>query len=86
MYRYPDKDDVLTCQLIDEEFDGRYWGESEKLIINEINDQLLKVDKPVRMLDVGCGRDSSANLRLTLSLQMQLNLMNLPGHALTSVL
>lgn len=55
MYRYPDKDDVLTCQLIDNEFDGRYWGESEKFIIKEINDELVKFNEPVKMLDVGCG-------------------------------
>ena len=26
-YTYPDKDDRLTCQLIEKEFDGEYWAE-----------------------------------------------------------
>lgn len=32
-YTYPDKDDRLTCQLIEKEFDGDYWAESEELVL-----------------------------------------------------
>ena len=32
-YTYPDKDDRLTCQLIEKEFDGEYWAESEELVL-----------------------------------------------------
>lgn len=34
-YTYPDKDDRLTCQLIEKEFDGTYWAESEARVLRQ---------------------------------------------------
>lgn len=61
-YTYPDKGDKLTCQLIDE-FDSRYWGESETAVFSAAFDAVQKLrnerltgcfDK-IRLLDLGCG-------------------------------
>ncbi len=61
-YTYPDKDDMLTCQLIDTEFDGAYWGKSEDEVLRqalEAVEQLAEKRKakgqPVTLLDLGCG-------------------------------
>ena len=34
-YTYPDKNDRLTCELIEREFDGVYWGKSEELVLGQ---------------------------------------------------
>ena len=61
-YTYPDRGDKLTCQLIDE-FDSRYWGESETAVLSAAFDAVQKLrnerlvdgfDK-IRLLDLGCG-------------------------------
>lgn len=63
-YTYPDKDDRLTCQLIEKEFDGAYWAESEARVLSQALGELrsLKEKKytseknaPFSMLDLGCG-------------------------------
>ncbi|MGN1333728.1 MAG: class I SAM-dependent methyltransferase, partial [Anaerovoracaceae bacterium] len=63
-YTYPDKDDRLTCQLIEKEFDGTYWTESEALVLEQAWEELraLKEKKnvaeknsPFNVLDLGCG-------------------------------
>lgn len=61
-YTYPDKNDMLTCQLIDTEFDSKYWGESEKEVLRQA---LEEVDRQIErnrkqgtemsLLDLGCG-------------------------------
>ena len=63
-YTYPDKDDRLTCQLIEKEFDGEYWAESEELVLKHAWEELrsLKAKRnisakgaPFSVLDLGCG-------------------------------
>ena len=63
-YTYPDKDDRLTCQLIEKEFDGTYWAESEARVLRQALGELrsLKEKKntsenkaPFSVLDLGCG-------------------------------
>lgn len=57
-YEYPDKNDELTCRLIDGEYDGRYWAESEDAVIDEAIAQISRISVPVdmrKMLDAGCG-------------------------------
>ena len=61
-YTYPDKEDKLTCQLIDTEFDGAYWGKSEDEVLRqamEAVDRLVEQKKArgqaVNLLDLGCG-------------------------------
>lgn len=57
-YKYPDKDDLLTCELIDSEYDGKYWEESEKALFKLVTSELehyIKPRKEKRLLDVGCG-------------------------------
>lgn len=57
-YKYPDKDDLLTCSLIENNYDGNYWESSEiavlKYMVNEIN-KMKSEPKDRNMLDVGCG-------------------------------
>lgn len=63
-YTYPDKDDRLTCQLIEKEFDGTYWAESEARVLSQAMEELrLMKEKrkaagdtsPFSVLDLGCG-------------------------------
>ncbi len=61
-YTYPDKDDMLTCQLIDTEFDGAYWGKSEDEVLRQALEEVEKLaekrkakGQPVTLLDLGCG-------------------------------
>lgn len=63
-YTYPDRQDRLTCQLIESEYDGVYWGESEEWVLKQAchmisalrseNKGAWKQDR-IRMLDAGCG-------------------------------
>ena len=39
-YTYPDKNDMLTCQLIDTEFDAKYWGESEEEVLHQAMEEV----------------------------------------------
>lgn len=61
-YTYPDTNDMLTCQLIDKEFDGAYWGESETEVLRQALEEVTLLaescrqkSSPVAMLDLGCG-------------------------------
>ena len=63
-YTYPDKDDRLTCQLIEKEFDGAYWAESEALVLEQAREELRALKEkrktsgkgaPFSVLDLGCG-------------------------------
>lgn len=61
-YIYPDKDDKLTCQLIDTEYNGAYWQKSEEQILSYAIEQVRSLasyrrgkNKKVSFLDLGCG-------------------------------
>ncbi|MBR5488701.1 MAG: class I SAM-dependent methyltransferase, partial [Firmicutes bacterium] len=61
-YTYPDKNDMLTCQLIDTEFDGKYWGESEEEVLRQAMEEVDHLagkrhakGRPFTLLDLGCG-------------------------------
>ena len=61
-YTYPDKNDRLTCELIEREFDGVYWGKSEELVLGQaleeaksLSDARRKAGQKVQLLDLGCG-------------------------------
>ena len=61
-YVYPDKNDMLTCQLIDTEYDTKYWSESEGLVlqqameeINLLKESCSKKNQKLNLLDLGCG-------------------------------
>ncbi|MBR4862556.1 MAG: class I SAM-dependent methyltransferase [Firmicutes bacterium] len=61
-YTYPDKNDLLTCQLIDTEFDAKYWGESEEEVLHQAMEQVDHLagkrrakGLPFTLLDLGCG-------------------------------
>ena len=55
MYTYPDKNDMLTVQLIMGVSEGNYWGESENEILKVALDAADSYKNP-RMLDCGCGQ------------------------------
>lgn len=55
MYTYPDKNDMLTMELINHEFDGEYWGKSEEEVISHAKEAIAKIEGPKNMLDLGCG-------------------------------
>lgn len=58
-YEYPDKNDQLTVQLIDTEYDSSYWAESEDFVLSkaiETVSALREKDDEKRLLDVGCGK------------------------------
>ncbi|MBQ8830054.1 MAG: class I SAM-dependent methyltransferase [Oscillospiraceae bacterium] len=55
MYTYPDKNDMLTIQLIMGVSEGNYWGESENEILKVALDTVKSYDNP-KMLDCGCGQ------------------------------
>ncbi len=54
MYTYPDKNDMLTIQLIMGVSEGNYWGESEEEVLKVALDAVKSYKNP-RMLDCGCG-------------------------------
>lgn len=58
-YQYPDKDDALTVQLINSEYDGAYWEKSEEAVLQKataaLNQLRSKHDSKV-LLDLGCGK------------------------------
>ncbi len=61
-YTYPDKNDMLTCQLIDTEFDGKYWAESEDEVLRQAMEEVDHLaekrhskGRPFTLLDLGCG-------------------------------
>ena len=58
-YQYPDKDDRLTMQLIEGEYESTYWEASEKNVLekafNAIKDMPEK-DDIKKLLDLGCGK------------------------------
>ena len=53
-YQYPDKQDRLTCQLIEEVNTGNYWEESEQAVLKACL-QRLEGRNDHRVLDLGCG-------------------------------
>ncbi len=59
-FKYPDENDVLTAALIEEQFDGEYWGKSEDCVLMRAEEYLLKRYGEERLstmtlLDLGCG-------------------------------
>lgn len=61
-YTYPDENDRLTCELIEKEFDGEYWGKSEELVLSQALKEAMRLysvrnkeGKTVQLLDLGCG-------------------------------
>lgn len=56
MYTYPDKDDALTCELIEKEYDVVYWDRSEKQALNSAFDKIREMTGQKKMLDLGCGK------------------------------
>lgn len=63
-YTYPDRQDRLTCQLIETEYDGAYWGKSEDAVLSRACDLIHNLrktghacwsEKELRLLDAGCG-------------------------------
>ena len=66
-YTYPDHQDRLTCQLIETEYDGAYWGKSEDAVLKQACQMISalrqqnkgswagEADEKIRMLDLGCG-------------------------------
>ena len=54
-YSYPDKNEKLTCLLINTEYDENYWTESEKNVLNMIITRIKKLPKKPNLLDLGCG-------------------------------
>lgn len=55
MYTYPDKNDLLTCELIEREYDGAYWGASEDNLLKNVQVKIDRRKGEKKMLDVGCG-------------------------------
>ena len=58
-YQYPDKDDALTAQMINSEYDAAYWEKSEEAVLQKAIDALnalhAKHDSK-SLLDLGCGK------------------------------
>jgi 2-polyprenyl-3-methyl-5-hydroxy-6-metoxy-1,4-benzoquinol methylase len=55
-YTYPDKQDALTCSLIETEYDGEYWGKSESAVLEIIKSEIGNAcGNGVSLLDLGCG-------------------------------
>lgn len=66
-YTYPDHQDRLTCQLIETEYDGAYWGKSEDAVLKQACQMIAalrqqnkgswagEAGEKIRMLDLGCG-------------------------------
>ena len=55
MYTYPDKNDMLTMELINQEFDGIYWGKSEEEVLSYAIQSINGIEGHKKMLDLGCG-------------------------------
>lgn len=58
-YQYPDIDDRLTMQLIGGEYDGEYWGESEKAVLERAFETIKRTPEKndrKKLLDLGCGK------------------------------
>lgn len=55
MYIYPDKNDMLTMELINQEFDGVYWGKSEAEVLSHATAAIDAMNGPKTLLDLGCG-------------------------------
>lgn len=55
MYSYPDKSDMLTMELINQEFDGVYWGKSEAEVLSHATAAVDAMNGPKTLLDLGCG-------------------------------
>jgi len=53
-YNYPDRNDKLTIELISKGYDGKYWGESEKNVLNYALSYVESLEKREKMLDLGC--------------------------------
>ena len=57
-YKYPDKNDKLTIELIDNEYDGQYWAKSEEWVLEKAVQavkNLKERDDKKTFLDLGCG-------------------------------
>lgn len=55
MYTYPDQNDKLTIELINQEFDGVYWGKSEEEVLTHAINAIDSIEGERKMLDLGCG-------------------------------
>jgi len=55
MYTYPDKHDLLTMEMINKEYDGAYWAESEENLFPQILEAVNSIEGERNMLDLGCG-------------------------------
>lgn len=58
-YKYPDKDDRLTIELINTEYDGPYWEKSEAAVLEKAGEAIKALpekDDRKRLLDLGCGK------------------------------
>ena len=58
-YKYPDKDDRLTIELINTEYDGPYWEKSEAAVLEKAGEAIKALpekDDSKRLLDLGCGK------------------------------
>ena len=56
-YQYPDKDDRLTMQLIEGEYESAYWEASEKNVLEKAFDAIKDMpekDDIKKLLDLGC--------------------------------
>ena len=57
-YNYPDKNDALTANLIDSEFEDVYWMKSEDKVIEEAINAIKNLPErngKKKLLDLGCG-------------------------------
>ncbi|MBR5315217.1 MAG: class I SAM-dependent methyltransferase, partial [Firmicutes bacterium] len=55
MYTYPDKNDMLTIELIDKEFDSQYWADSEMELFPHVKEAIETLEGERKLLDLGCG-------------------------------
>jgi len=57
-YVYPDKNDKLTMELIENEYNESYWAKSEEWVLSEaiaVIKHMKERDDSKKMLDLGCG-------------------------------
>lgn len=49
MYTYPDQNDKLTIELINQEFDGVYWGKSEEEVLTHAINAIDSIEGEQKM-------------------------------------
>lgn len=55
MYKYPDRNDVMTVDFIDSVSDGNYWDRSERNVLGKCI-EMLQEKGAGTFLDLGCGQ------------------------------